>query len=124
MAQNFTDFTLPKNSYATFDALTMKQVIKDRLTLGGVFTDQAYEGSNINAINDIIALSYHYLLFYLNSTSSESMFDQTTLYENMNKLVKIINYSPTGFKTSLLSYQATANSNLPPSIFIIPILTI
>ena len=120
MAQNFTDFTLPKNSYATFDALTMKQVIKDRLTLGGVFTDQAYEGSNINAINDIIALSYHYLLFYLNSTSSESMFDQTTLYENMNKLVKIINYSPTGFKTSLLSYQATANSNLPPSIYTIP----
>jgi len=123
MAQNITqltDYTLPRTSYATFDALTMKQLIIDRLTAGGIFTDQVYEGSNISAINDIIALSYHYLLFYLNSTSSESMFDQTLLYENMNRLVKLIGYSPVGYQTSLLSFQASTNASLPPSIYTIP----
>jgi len=120
MANTFTDFTLDKNSYASFDALTLKQLIRDRLNQGGVFTDQNFEGSNISAITDIIALSYHYLLFYLNSTSSQSMFNETTIYENMNRLVKLINYKPTGFKTSLLSFNATGNENLPAGIYTIP----
>lgn len=120
MAQNFTDYTLPRNSYATFDALTLKQLIKDRLNDGGIFTDQNFEGSNISAVIDVVALSYHYLLFYLNSTSSESMFNETTLYENMNRLVKLINYNPTGYKTSLLAFEATANDNLATGIYTIP----
>lgn len=119
MAQNLTDFTLPKNSYATFDALTLKQLIRARLTEGGVFTDQNFEGSNLSAIIDIIALSYHYLLFYLNTTATEALFDQATIYENMNRLVKLINYKPTGFKTSLLSFKAEANNNLPADIYTI-----
>lgn len=120
MADTLTDFKLARNSYATFDALTLKQLIRDRLNQGGVFTDQNFEGSNINAVMDIVALSYHYLLFYLNSTSSESMFNEATIYENMNRLVKLIGYNPVGYKTSLLSFQATANSNVPAGIYTIP----
>ncbi len=74
MEANNTDFTLQKNAYASFDALTLKQLIIDRLNEGGVYTDQVLEGSNISAIMDIIAYSYHTLLFYLNQTSSESLF--------------------------------------------------
>ena len=74
MADN-TDFSLSRDSYATFDALTLKQLIKKRLNEGGVFTDQSFEGSNISAIIDIIAYSYHTLLFYLNNTASESTFN-------------------------------------------------
>jgi hypothetical protein len=120
MADKLTEFSLARNSYATFDALTLKQLIRQRLNEGGVFTDQNFEGSNISAITDIIALSYHYLLFYLNSTSSQSMFNEATIYENMNRLVKLINYNPTGYKTSLLSFNATANSNLPANVYTIP----
>lgn len=120
MPDNLTEFTLSRNSYATFDALTLKQLIRDRLNQGGVFTDQNFEGSNLNAIIDIVALSYHYLLFYLNSTSSQSMFNETTIYENMNRLVKLINYKPTGFKTSLLSFEATGDENIPSGIYTIP----
>ena len=87
---NNTDFSLNKNAYATFDATSLKQLIKERLNEGGIFTDQVYEGSNISAIIDIISYSYHTLLFYLNQTSSESMFNQATLYENMNRIVNII----------------------------------
>ena len=120
MADNLTDFTLPKTSYASFDALTLKQLIINRLNQGGVFTDQNYEGSNLSALNDIIALSYHYLLFYLNQTSGESMFNETTIYENMNRIVKLIQYKPVGYKTSLLSFQSVAPASLPPGIYTIP----
>ena len=120
MADTLTNFTLPKNSYASFDALTMKQLIVNRLNQGGVFTDQNYEGSNLNAISDVVALSYHYLLFYLNQTSSESMFNEATIYENMNRLVKLINYNPTGYRTSILSFSANAGQGLPVGIYTIP----
>lgn len=119
MALKNTDFTLSKNSYATFDALTLKQYIKDRLNEGGVFTDQNYEGSNMSAIIDIIAYSYHTLLFYLNQTSSETMFSEANIYENINRIVKRIGYDPTGFRTALLSFEATANSNLDQGIYTI-----
>ena len=120
MADQLTDYTLPQASYTSFDALTLKQYIINRLNQGGVFTDQNYEGSNLNAITDVIALSYHYLLFYLNQTSSESMFNEATIYENMNRIVKLINYKPAGYRTSLLSFQTTANAALPADIYTIP----
>jgi len=121
MAENNpnTDFTLPRNAYATFDALTLKQLIKDRLRAGGVFTDQDFEGSNLSAIIDVIAFSYHMSLFYLNQTSSEALFDQTTVYENINRIVKLIGYHPIGYKTSVLSFDATASSGLERNIYTI-----
>ena len=118
MADN-TDFTLNKNNYATFDALTLKQLIKQRLNDGGVFTDQIFEGSNISAIIDIISYSYHTLLFYLNNTSSESLFSESTLYENMNRIVKLIDYNPTGYQTSLLSFESEASENVTPNLYTI-----
>lgn len=118
MADN-TDFTLNKNNYATFDALTLKQLIKQRLNDGGVFTDQIFEGSNISAIIDIISYSYHTLLFYLNNTSSESLFSESTLYENMNRIVKLIDYNPTGYQTSLLSFESEASENITPNLYTI-----
>jgi len=118
MADN-TDFTLSRDSYTTFDALTLKQLIKKRLNEGGVFTDQAFEGSNISAIIDIISYSYHTLLFYLNNTASESTFNEATLYENMNRIVKLIDYKPTGFQTSILSFESVSNEKLIPNLYTI-----
>jgi hypothetical protein len=117
--ENLTDFTLPKKSYASFDALTLKQLIKDRLNEGGVFTDQIFEGSNISAIIDIIAYSYHTLLFYLNQTSNETLFSEASIYENMNRIVKLINYKPIGFQTSLLPFKVTANENINRNLYTI-----
>ena len=117
--ENLTDFTLPKKSYASFDALTLKQLIKDRLNEGGVFTDQIFEGSNISAVIDIIAYSYHTLLFYLNQTSNETLFSEASIYENMNRIVKLINYKPIGFQTSLLPFKVTANENINRNLYTI-----
>ena len=119
MQANNTDFTLQKNAYASFDAITLKQLIIDRLNDGGIYTDQVLEGSNISAIMDIIAYSYHTLLFYLNQTSSESLFTEASLYENMNRIVKLINYKPIGYKTSSLAFKAIGSETLKPDLYTI-----
>lgn len=110
---DFLEYNLSQNAYATFDATTLKDFIIERLNDNEKFTDQNYEGSNLAAIIDIIAYSYHVLLFYLNTTASEVNFDQATIYENMNKIVKIIGYKPTGKQTSVVPIRAVATSALP-----------
>ena len=79
MSEQFTDYNLPEKAYTTFDAQSLKALIVDRLKTQGVFTDQIYEGSNMSSFIDIIAYSYHVLLFYLNRTSSESVFTESTI---------------------------------------------
>ncbi len=42
------------------------------------------------------------LLYSLNNAAGESMFSDTVLYENMNRLVKFIGYNPKGCAPSTL----------------------
>jgi hypothetical protein len=116
---NFTDYSLPKNAYATFDALSLKQLFVDKLKTSGIFGDQSFEGNNFNSVLDVVASMYHILLFYLNQTSSETMFTQTTLWENMNKLVSSLGYKPTGRQTSVVDFKLTANANIPTGFYTI-----
>jgi len=116
----FNDFNLSKDGYVAFDALSLKSLITTRLNTNNVFTDQNFEGSNISSIIDIIAYAYHVLIFYLNRSAAESTFTTAELYENINKIVKILNYNPIGYQTSILSFLATAQSSLPASTYTIP----
>jgi len=109
---NYIEYNLPQDAYIAFDALTLKDFINKRLTDEGTFSDQIYEGSNLASIVEIIAYSYHVLMFYLNTTASESTFSQASLYENMNKIVNLVGYKPTGRQTSICSINATANAEL------------
>jgi hypothetical protein len=116
----FNDFNLPVDGYAAFDALSLKSLIVNRLNANNVLTDQNFEGSNLSSIIDIIAYSYHVLLFYLNRTSAESTFTTAELYENINKIVKLIGYKPIGAQTAVLPFQATASSTFVPGTYTIP----
>jgi len=113
-------FELTNDSYAAFDALSLKRLIIDRLNTSDVFTDQNFEGSNINQVIDIIAYSYHVLLFYLNQTASESIYSQATLNENINKIVKLLNYKPIGYQTATLNFSVLAQANLTTGSYTIP----
>ncbi len=108
------------NDYIAFDSLNLKQHIIDRLNEGNVLTDQNYSGSNISATIDIIAYTFNTLMFYLNKTSTESLFSTSQIYENMNRIVKDISYSPVGFQTSTLSFKATASGDFSPDLYTIP----
>jgi hypothetical protein len=110
--KNFTEYNLPQEAYATFDATTLKTLIINRLNESEIFRDQNFEGSNINSFIDIVAYMYHVLLFYLNTTASESTFTTAELYENINKLVSNIGYKPTGRQTSLVNIDLSGTSSL------------
>ena len=118
--QQLTDFTLPPDAYTAFDAVTLKGLIRDRLSSTSKFTGQNFEGSNMSAMIDIIAYSYHTLLFYLNQTASESLFSEAELYENMNRIVKCLDYKPIGFQTPSLAFIAKGTDALTPNTYTIP----
>ena len=117
--QDFTDYKLPKNAYLSFDANSLKSLIIARLNENETFTDQNFEGSNFSAFIDVVAYMYHVLLFQLNTTSNESTFNTATIYENMNKLVGNIGYSPLGDQTSLLNISLSAK-DLNSNVYTIP----
>jgi hypothetical protein len=113
------EYNLPNSAYVNFDAQSLKSFMIEQLNNGGKFTDHNYEGSNLSAVLDILAYYTHVLLFYLNTTSSESIFSQTNIYENMNRIVKLIGYKPTGKQTSLSPINCTALAALPIGTYII-----
>ena len=116
----FNDFTLSKDGYVAFDALSLKSLITTRLNTNKIFTDQNFEGSNLSSLIDIIAYAYHVLIFYLNRSAAESTFTTAELYENINKIVKILNYNPIGNQTSILSFLANGLASLPANTYTIP----
>jgi hypothetical protein len=114
------EFPLPKNSYAAFDAISLRNLIIKRMDDQKLFTDQNYIGSNLASIIDIISYSYNTLIYYLNKTSTESTFTEAQLYENISRIVKLLDYKPIGYQTSTLTFNASANSNFPAGVFTIP----
>lgn len=110
MANSTNNFDIAKDGYVAFDATSLRQLILNRLNEQQVFTDQNFTGSNLAAIIDIVAYAYNTLIYYLNKTSSESMFSEAQLYENINRIVKLIDYSPIGFQTSTLTFGCSADT--------------
>lgn len=108
MTTNKYDFPLNPNEYAAFDAISLRNLIIERLNKEGLITDQNFIGSNISSIIDIISYSFNTLIYYLNKTSTESLFSEAQLYENINRIVKLLDYKPVGFQTSLLPYTGYA----------------
>jgi hypothetical protein len=115
-----TDFLIPKDGYLSFDALTLKQFIKDRLNETNIFTDQNYEGSYIATFNEIQAYTIHVLMYYLNRTSTEGQFSEAQIYENINRIVKLIDYKPIGKQTSTLTFNMSAGTEFNTGVYTIP----
>ena len=109
-----------KNSYVAFDGTSLRDIIINKLNNSGVFTDQNYQGSNLSAFIDILGYSFSTLLYYLNKTSSESMFSESQIYENMNRIVKLLNYKPIGRMGQNLPFTLTASSAIPKGSYYIP----
>ena len=121
-SENFTEFNLPANAYTTFDATSIRDLLVSKLIDDDVYSDQIFEGSNISSLIDVLSYTYHLLLFYLNNTASESMFSETEIYENINRIVKLLNYNPTGGLTSSVSFESAlkAATTLSQSSYTIP----
>jgi hypothetical protein len=120
MAINPADIPVAKDQYLSFDGLAIRDKIIQRLNDTGIINDQAFIGSNISVINDIVSISISQILFYLNKNSNEVSFSETQLYENMNRLVKDISYNPIGFQTSTVPYKLFLTSTVGVGTYYIP----
>jgi hypothetical protein len=116
---NTQNLEINKDSYVAFDATSLRDLIIQKLNKDLVFTDQNFVGSNISAVIEIISYSFSTLMYYLNKTSTESMFSEAQLYENINRIVKLIGYDPVGNQTASISFNLSAQ-NLPIDNYIIP----
>lgn len=105
-----TDYPVPKNAYLAFDGLSIKQKIKDRLNQTKIFTDQNYEGSNLAAFNDAFGMGLSLLIYYLNQSSVNGQFSETTIYENINRIVKELDYKPVGYQTANVNFSLSADT--------------
>ena len=54
MANSDSQFKLKQDGYVAFDAVSLKDLIIERLNENKVFTDQNYEGSNLSSLIDIL----------------------------------------------------------------------
>lgn len=120
MPGNTTNFNIPKDGYLAFDSLSLVQFIKDRLNDNKVFTDQNYSGSYLSTVNEIIAYTFHTLMYYLNRTSTESMFAESQIYENMNRIVKLLDYNPIGKQTPSTTFGLSGSQFIPAGLYTIP----
>lgn len=106
------------NSYIAFDATSINELLIKRLNTSEIFTDQNFQGSHLSSLLDVISYTFSTLLYYLNKTSSESMFSEAQIYENMNRIVKLLNYNPRGKLTQSVSY--TLRASLPVDNYVLP----
>lgn len=110
--------TNDKNSYIAFDATSINNMLIKKLNESEIFTDQNFQGSNLSSLLDIISYTFSTLLYYLNKTSSESMFSEAQIYENMNRIVKILNYNPKGKMAQTVNFKMLAS--LPDNNYVLP----
>lgn len=119
MANNPQDFEIPKDSYVSFDGDSIRDAVKRRLTSLGLFTDQNYEASNLAHFNEIVSYVFSMLMYMLNKSANEGSYTEAQLYENMNKIVKMLDYKPIGHQTATLAFEAYAE-NLARGVYSFP----
>ena len=98
-----------KSDYLRFSANSIKELITRKLTADTQFTDQIYEGSNLAILIDIVSYMYQCLIYNVNSAASESMFADTQIYENINRLCKFLGYNPKGAYASVADFMLDNN---------------
>lgn len=108
---------MASTDYLRFNANSIKSLIKQKLLDEGTFTDQAFEDSNLSVIIDIFSYTFSVLMFYLNMGASEAIFTDTQLYENINRLVKMLGYNPIGVipSTAAVTLSMKDNKSITPA---------
>jgi hypothetical protein len=88
--------------YLKWDAVGTKEAIKQKLAENPIFTDYIFEDSNLTTLIDVFAHTFDVLTYYLNHGASEAIFSDANLYENINRMAKILNYNPSGHSSPKL----------------------
>lgn len=76
--------------YLKWDAQSIQDLLRKRLIESGIITDQLYPASDTRILIDLFAWTFDVLTYMLNNSAADVLFSDTELYENMNRLVKLL----------------------------------
>ena len=96
-------------NYSNFDFSTIKQNLITLLENDPIYQDYSFAGSNFNTLIEMISGIGDLFNFYINAMADESYIQSADLYENVNKLVELIGYNPSGYKASSVDVGLSAN---------------
>ena len=88
--------TKENTDYLRFSAFAVRDLITRKLAQDSNYTDQVYPGSNLAILIDIVSYMYQTLMYNLNNAASETMWADTKIYENINRLSQFLGYNPHG----------------------------
>jgi hypothetical protein len=105
------------NSSLTLTSLdfdSLKDNFKTFLQTQTVFKDYDYESSNMNVLLSVLAYNTYLNSFYLNMAISESFLDTAQLRDSVISHAKLLNYTPTSYKSpkALIDYTFVSNQQL------------
>lgn len=93
------------NDYLKYDANSMLEYLRKKLLEEGKYTDQLYAGSDTSLLMNLFAWTFECMQFILNSNAGDVLFADTTVYENMNRLVKLLSYRPKAYRSSQCEFS-------------------
>lgn len=76
--------------YLRWDAQSIQELLRRKLLESGLLTDQVYPSSDVKILMDLFAWVFDVLTYMLNNAASDVLFSDTHLYENINRLVKLL----------------------------------
>lgn len=97
--------------YLKYDASSLVEYLRRKLIDSGIYTDQIYPASDLKLLMDLFAWTFEVIQYVLNNNAADVMFTDTTLYENMNRLTKLLSYSPKAFRTSTAEFSFSCAFN-------------
>jgi hypothetical protein len=89
-----------RTDYLRYDASSLQEYLRRKLLESGLYTDQIYPGSDTRLLIDLFAWTFDVLTYILNNNLSNALFEDTEVYENLNKIVKVLSYKPRAYTTS------------------------
>ena len=96
-------------NYSSFDFSTIVQNFITLLENDPVYKDYSFTGSNFNTFIELTAGIGDLFNFYINAMADESYIQSGELYETVNKLVGLIGYDPSTYKSSSLTAGLSAS---------------
>lgn len=110
--------TRENTDYLRFNAFAIRDLITRKLAQDSNFTDQIYAGSNLAVLIDIVSYMYQTLMYNLNSAAAETMWSDTKIYENINRLSQFLGYNPHGMNPSYAVFSFPDNGKLSSDAYI------
>lgn len=102
---------MAKYDYLRWDAASIQQLLRRKLLQSNIYTDQLYPGSDTKILIDLFAWTFDALTYIMNNNAANAIFQDVQIYQNMNRIVKLLSYNPVGYLTAVNTCIISINNN-------------